>query len=189
MFQHIDEIPTKQGFKDLAKSTGGKTILGFPITHEEVILNDTLSAEKFFGNIVGAKSKLRGTVMFTISGYDSDPRELFEIEEVCTYCKKLIKAVPYMMYYLEQTDTFAWFLNCIASNVEVLTQRTNLTANEIFQMRVRGEHIPEIGTKVTVSEDIANAITSETKRLGAEINDLKGAYDFLARFNIKAHVR
>lgn len=189
LFQFVEDIPTKQGFKELAKEKGAKTILAFPISHEEVVLNDTLKAEQFFANIVGGKSKLRGTVMLTISGYDTDPRELFEIEEVCTFCKKLVKAVPHMIYYLEQKETFAWFLNCIASDIELLTPRNNLTAEEVFQRRMKGQPIPEIGTRVWVSEDIVNAVNSESKKLGAEINDLKGVYEFLARFNSKAHVK
>lgn len=39
-------------------------------------------------------------VMFSVGGYDDDPRELYEIPSVIAYVKKLFEEVPWLFYFL-----------------------------------------------------------------------------------------
>ena len=54
----------------------------------------------------------------TISGYESDPRELLEIPEVRAWCKKCLDEKPYLLALLSQ-DTINWFVFCVV-NVKVV---------------------------------------------------------------------
>jgi hypothetical protein len=45
---------------------------------------------------------LRGGIGVPISGYDSDPRELYEIQEVRRFWQKLHKVWPYGLYFLDR---------------------------------------------------------------------------------------
>ncbi len=43
-------------------------------------------------------------VTLTISGYDNDPRELYEISEICEWAKEGIKAIPSIFYFLDEAS-------------------------------------------------------------------------------------
>ena len=49
---------------------------------------------------------LRGGVIIFIQGYNNDPRELFEIEEVRNWFKALLEDVPYLFYYINPEPSF-----------------------------------------------------------------------------------
>ena len=44
---------------------------------------------------------LRGTVIFSIEGYDADPRELYEIPEVREWFRELRERISSLFYYLD----------------------------------------------------------------------------------------
>jgi hypothetical protein len=43
-------------------------------------------------------------ITLTMSGYDTDPRELYEISEICEWARKCIKAIPSIFYFLDQAS-------------------------------------------------------------------------------------
>lgn len=65
------------------------------------------------GNIAGALAslqkllkpanawKFRGRLIFGIRGYDDDPRDLWEIEEVRSWMQKLDREFPYWLYFMD----------------------------------------------------------------------------------------
>lgn len=52
-----------------------------------------------------------GKVDFRIHGYDNDPRELFEIPEVCQFIRRLDEQFPYWFFFLTtETDAIKLFM-------------------------------------------------------------------------------
>lgn len=52
-----------------------------------------------------SKRQLRGRVMINFSGYDSDPREVYQIPEIRKWVDRLITNVPHL-FYLLSPDNF-----------------------------------------------------------------------------------
>jgi hypothetical protein len=69
----------------------------------------------------------KGTVEFSFSGYDSDPRELFEIQEVCAYVRLLSNALPELLFFVRTTPsahTLRLFALCIGGG-HIVGQRAS----------------------------------------------------------------
>ena len=50
-----------------------------------------------------------------ISGYDDDPRELYQIPEVVSYIKDLNTKLPFWLYFVNTADKrfFSWIIACL----------------------------------------------------------------------------
>jgi len=50
-----------------------------------------------------------------ISGYDDDPRELYQIPEVVSFIKDLNSKLPFWLYFVNTTDKrfFSWMIACL----------------------------------------------------------------------------
>ena len=50
--------------------------------------------------------------VFLISGYDDDPRELYQISEVVSYIKDLNSKLPFWLYFVNTSDKkfFSWMI-------------------------------------------------------------------------------
>lgn len=169
----IKEVPTKERFKELKAS---KTkILGLPIARQVVESGDVEDTVKFFENIKVTKDYYRGSVLFSISGYDDDPRELYEIKEVVDWIRKLVDRVPYIFYYVEHSS-WAFMQCCVAEKVTSITKYGEKIDVHEFNRRVfEGGEIPVYKNYLQAKGEVIDKITSGIKRLGSEINDLKGA--------------
>jgi len=53
--------------------------------------------------------------VFLISGYDDDPRELYQIPEVVSYIKDLNSKLPFWLYFINTSDKkfFSWMIACL----------------------------------------------------------------------------
>jgi hypothetical protein len=61
----------------------------------------------------------------TISGYDADPRALFEIPEVRAWCRQVHRQHLYLPVLLTE-DTLSWYLLCLL-DIEVIRKNLNKT--------------------------------------------------------------
>jgi len=63
------------------------------------------------------------TAELTISGYDDDPRELYEIPEVCRWAKEIIKEFPVLLFFLKDTsiDRFITWISGPLSRQEIVS--------------------------------------------------------------------
>ena len=52
-----------------------------------------------------------------ISGYDDDPRELYQIPEVISFIKDLNSKLPFWLYFVNTADKrfFSWMIACLCS--------------------------------------------------------------------------
>ena len=53
--------------------------------------------------------------VFLISGYDDDPRELYQIPEVVSFIKDLNSKLPFWLYFANTADKrfFSWMIACL----------------------------------------------------------------------------
>ena len=53
--------------------------------------------------------------VFLISGYDDDPRELYQIPEVVSFIKDLNSKLPFWLYFINTADKrfFSWMIACL----------------------------------------------------------------------------
>ena len=60
--------------------------------------------------------RYQGRVDLSFHGYSNDPRELYEIPEVCRFCEKLDEAFPYWFYFLStERVTLLVVASCLCS--------------------------------------------------------------------------
>lgn len=63
----------------------------------------------------------KGRLSLVISGYDTDPRELFEIPEVCRYLRALDEQWPFWLFFFNQVDdSIKLIALCLASSIEIV---------------------------------------------------------------------
>jgi hypothetical protein len=88
---------------DQETRTARQTVRHFVLTREEI--KDGAVERLLFGIVkhaeaAGGLSKIQGKIVFSVAGYDTDPRELWEIPEVRAYFAKLDKQAPFILYYI-----------------------------------------------------------------------------------------
>ncbi len=63
----------------------------------------------------------KGRLSLVIAGYETDPRELFEIPEVCGYLRALDEQWPFWLFFFNQVDdSIKLIALCLASSIEVV---------------------------------------------------------------------
>jgi hypothetical protein len=73
--------------------------------------------------------RLRDGVIMTVSGYDQDPREIYEIAEVRAYWAKVQRQCPTILFFAASAYPPALQANfaCIASRVEIMRKKGSKT--------------------------------------------------------------
>lgn len=62
-----------------------------------------------------------GRIVLVIDGFDTDPRELFEIPEVRRYVKSLDELWPYWYFFLSQaSESIQMVESCLVETIEVI---------------------------------------------------------------------
>jgi hypothetical protein len=101
------------------------TILPIPrdaVEHPTDVTRDTL--ERIVGGFAAmcVEEKRLRRITLTISGYDDDPRELYEIPEVCAWARDAYKSLPSLWFFLDAAsrDRFiGWLCGPVArKNIE-----------------------------------------------------------------------
>ena len=59
--------------------------------------------------------------VFLISGYDDDPRELYQIPEVASFIKDLNSKLPFWLYFVNTGDKrfFSWMIACLCRAISL----------------------------------------------------------------------
>jgi hypothetical protein len=80
-----------------------KELVSIIITRREIESGDISNSLSVLHTFKKDKKSIRrfcNKIDLSISGYDDDPRELWEIHEVKSYFKQLDKAFPYWFYFI-----------------------------------------------------------------------------------------
>lgn len=97
----------------------------FVITRQQIEAEDLEGSLEFLRSLVPTDTPQRiwshkGRLSLVISGYDADPRELFEIPEVRRYLRSIDEHWPFWLFFLNQVDeSIKVVAACLASTVEV----------------------------------------------------------------------
>ncbi len=98
----------------------------FVITRQQIEDADIESSLSFLRSLVPTEHPehawaYKGRLSLVISGYNSDPRELFEIPEVCQYLRALDEQWPFWLFFFNQVDdSIKLIALCLASSIEVV---------------------------------------------------------------------
>lgn len=98
----------------------------FVISRQQIEASDVESSLEVLRSLVPTKNPehawaCKGRLSLAISGYDTDPRELFEIPEVCRYIRSVDEHWPFWLFFLNQVDdSIKLVASCMASSLEVV---------------------------------------------------------------------
>ena len=69
--------------------------------------------------------------VFLISGYDDDPRELYQIPEVVSFIKDLNSKLPFWLYFVNTSDKkfFSWMIACLCQAMSLDQDEETIYAN------------------------------------------------------------
>lgn len=168
------KLPTKEDFKNFKKQK--QKVLALPIDKQFIDDCTTDIFVEFFKNIEVTKDYFKQSVFLTISGYDNDMRELYEIKEVVAWVRKFLLDCPQALYYINNDASWSFMKGCIAKDIKVLRKTgKDMLPKEVAYRQSVGLPITQIQLQLTVEEHVLNNISSQIKRLGSKIGDLKGA--------------
>ena len=116
----------------------------FVITRQQIEDADIESSLSFLRSLVPTEHPehawaYKGRLSLVISGYNSDPRELFEIPEVCHYLRSLDAEWPFWLFFLNQADESIKVLAmCLASTLEVVPGAAHIDPAGLTHFLERG---------------------------------------------------
>lgn len=79
------------------------------------------------------------SIIMHLSGYDTDPRDLWEISEVKTYVRKLLTEKPELLWFLQQKEML---IMCYAS------EESDQMNNGLSRVAMNSEKVSELATRV-----------------------------------------
>lgn len=112
----VRELETYWRFNKLVADASA---IAYFLSREDVVSSDVQSPRALFDRLCVTKELAHACqtkVEFFFAGYDDDPRELFEIEEVRRYVARLDQALPELFFFarnVEPACTLKLFMFCI----------------------------------------------------------------------------
>jgi hypothetical protein len=133
-----------RGLRDLAQISNEHTDNAPPtvilISRESVEANDTSRVVDILG-LLREKWLVarRNTVRIVVNGYDDDPRDLFDIDEVRSYFQKLFIQVPGLFYWIEIDSYMFSFLGLMLYRpFRPVTGKVGITPADLQRYLARG---------------------------------------------------
>ena len=111
-----DSLSDLQAYWAINNMMGDSSYIHFIIDCTEVQALDVVHPRKFFDRLRATKElayQCQGKVEFSFYGYEDDPHELFEIDEVRRYAPILCAALP-ELFFFARTDTPTHILKTLA---------------------------------------------------------------------------
>lgn len=96
----------------------------FEISREEVEREDMRRITNQIIECRQAGAAASGRLTITISGYFSDPRELYEVPEVRKFVKRLVEEIPELFFYLSMSHKWLLFSLINVAVVEIKNGKT-----------------------------------------------------------------
>ena len=169
----------------------------FPISRQEIETKNFNRINQLIMTLNSVGINARGNILLSVSGYDDDAREIYQIPEIREYYQKILSLCPHMLYFLtNDCQNAACFLYCIFDiisekngdtkiQIHLDTRSGNRDINKAlsdFCCRVRD-------TKSISIEDILNSKDSfqENQITEDEEDEYEAAMNYLKKFE-RAHL-
>ena len=124
------------------------------------------------GQLIGELNKARRHGRSKVGlpfAYDDDPRELFEIHEVCQYVERIFEICPHMLYFLlPDPDAIRCFIWCML-DAKIVSRTARRIQTDVSKDAFGGK-IKELSDSVVA--------------YGAKVGDLQGARMHLAEIGL-----
>jgi len=139
---HLEQADQPNRFFDLRPAVVEPVV--FVISRQQVDRVDIESSLGFLRNLIPSDQPdhiwaNKGRLSLVISGYDTDPRELYEIPEVCRYMRLLDAEWPFWLFFLNQVDeSIKVVATCVASTIEVAPGAVQVDSLGLTQFLERG---------------------------------------------------
>lgn len=98
-----DSLTDLQDYWSLNKMIVESSIIIYSLGKDDILEQNTSSPREFYDRLLTTKElahECQGKVEFSFSGYDDDPRELYEIEEVRQYIAILSPKLPELFFFI-----------------------------------------------------------------------------------------
>lgn len=144
----------------------------FIIDRDEIEQCNTTRIRAFFDHLRSTKELAygcMGTIEFSISGYDEDPRELFEIKEVTNFYKNLNTKIPEMLFFLRskgKCHTLPVIAACV-SNAVIHGERATLGDKHkvVFETKPIAEYLHSLWPGMNELTDWLDMSRDENKEI------------------------
>lgn len=148
------------------------TIASIKLNEGDLIIlevhKETIDSNRFENHLKEIKlyeeRGFRSNMAFTVSGYDTDPRELWAIPEVKKWFRSLYKKVPYLFYFLSEENygintVFLILVNIQSSKgeeIQINRDEMNTLMEEVTQHAVSysKKRMDSIGTQFKLANSI-----------------------------------
>lgn len=131
--QPTDSLADLQAYWVLNNLIAESRHILFILDVEDIRSMDTSRPRAFFDRLRLTRElayECQGKIEIVISGYDNDPRELFEIEEVRRYIAKLEVALPNLLFFVG-TEQPTYTLRMIALCLTYVSWESERSTNEV----------------------------------------------------------
>lgn len=120
----------------------------------------------------------KGRLSLVIAGYETDPRELFEIPEVCQYLRALDEQWPFWLFFFNQVDdSIKLIALCLASSIEVVPGAAHIDPDGLRRFPERGfTAVNYLFESYGFPETENEALSTELSRLFANSLISPGSY-------------
>jgi hypothetical protein len=124
---------------DTTNGSEGVVVTVLPIPRDAIEHPSEAAREEFEKNVARfaalcvKEGRLR-KITLTISGYEDDPRELYEIPEVCDWARTTLELLPSLPFFLDGNSQYA-FVGWLCGPVSRKESKTRQFANRFQETR------------------------------------------------------
>lgn len=118
---------------DVGITSGDIIMLG--VIQEAVLRGHVESYVREFQKF--GKKKLQGRIWMSFQGWESDPREVYEIQEIRRWVERLIKNVPHLFYFLSREDVSMLIIfRCLLGTGEIRIEQAQRLIEKVTKSAV-----------------------------------------------------
>jgi hypothetical protein len=178
--------PTYSDMVKLLNSNENAFIM-FEIQREDIEEGNFSRMDKFFKNVDKIGQRLRQNCGISVGGYDADPRELHEIDEVKKYVSKMFHRYPHLLYFINRHpfEYDHWLLASFADEINSMKTSETYGMNSFEVVEKYGGTPPKFFVHMTFYNDKLKNVLVKTINFGKKIGDKDGAIKVASEYSEK----
>jgi hypothetical protein len=182
--------PTYSDMVKLLNSNENAFIM-FEIQREDVEEGNFSRMDKFFKNVDKIGQRLRQNCGISVGGYDADPRELHEIDEVKKYVTKMFHRYPHLLYFINRYpfEYDHWLLASFADEINSMKTSETYGLNSFEVVEKYGGKPPKFFVHMTFYNNKLDSVLRKMINFGKKIGDKDGAIkvasEYAKKFDIE----